>query len=148
VNEVKTGEKVAGQASEAFTQIVNNSMNLAVVLHEISEAVAQQSQGIDQISQGLAQVENATQDFAASTEETSSSVNEISGEMDSLAQLISRFQLKNQSPQMQRSPNSSNTGKRSATPKAIPDAPKVSKPKSAEFEPKDQIDLGDDFGKY
>ncbi|MCL2227268.1 MAG: hypothetical protein FWB97_06530, partial [Oscillospiraceae bacterium] len=71
---------------------ISESSQLA---EEIAISSEEQALGISQINTGVDQVAQVVQQNSASAQETAAASQEMSGQSDMLAQLISKFKLKN-----------------------------------------------------
>ena len=104
VKKVEEGSRIAEETSAALNEISESITKATDLVGEIAAASNEQAQGISQINQGLAQIDGVTQQNTANAEETSSAAEELTALSAEVRSLLSRFQLKGGSIQIE-SPN-------------------------------------------
>ncbi len=100
IKKTEIGMKIAEDTSKALDEIVLGSTKVTDLIGEIAAASKEQSIGIAQINQGLSQVDQVTQQVTASAEESASASEELSSQSLQLKQMLTKFQLKKQGPDM------------------------------------------------
>ncbi|MEA9565205.1 MULTISPECIES: methyl-accepting chemotaxis protein [Xanthomonas] len=93
VSRVEHGNQLVGQAGRTMQEIVDSVQNVTTIMHEISEASLQQSQGIEQVGQTVAQMDQATQQNAALVEEATAAARAMEEQAQQLRDAVSVFQL-------------------------------------------------------
>ena len=94
IKKVNAGTEVANNTAEALTEIVSGVSKVTDLIGEIAAASNEQSQGINQVNQGLVQLDQVTQQNTANSEESAAASVELSEQANQLADLLSRFKLK------------------------------------------------------
>ncbi|MDG4490791.1 HAMP domain-containing protein [Xanthomonas vesicatoria] len=93
VTRVEHGNQLVGQAGRTMQDIVDSVRNVTTIMHEISEASLQQSQGIEQVGQTVVQMDQATQQNAALVEEATAAARAMEEQAQQLRDAVSVFQL-------------------------------------------------------
>ncbi len=93
VSRVEHGSQLVGQAGRTMQDIVDSVRNVTTIMHEISEASLQQSQGIEQVGQTVSQMDQATQQNAALVEEATAAARAMEEQAQQLRDAVSVFQL-------------------------------------------------------
>ncbi|MCC4633952.1 methyl-accepting chemotaxis protein [Xanthomonas dyei] len=94
VSRVEHGNQLVGQAGRTMQDIVDSVQSVATIMHEISEASLQQSQGIEQVGQTVTQMDQATQQNAALVEEATAAARAMEEQAQQLRDAVSVFQVK------------------------------------------------------
>ncbi|PLX94853.1 MAG: chemotaxis protein [Desulfuromonas sp.] len=88
---------VAEKAGDLLNSIVPGIQRTAELVQEIAAASKEQDAGAEQISSAIQQLDRVIQQNAGATEEMASTAEELSGQSEQLQEMISFFQLRNQS---------------------------------------------------
>ncbi|SOO34919.1 Methyl-accepting chemotaxis protein I (fragment) [Xanthomonas citri pv. fuscans] len=91
VSRVEHGNQLVGQAGRTMQDIVDSVQNVTTIMHEISEASQQQSQGIEQVGQTIAQMDQATQQNAALVEEATAAARALEEQALGLTEAVAVF---------------------------------------------------------
>ncbi len=94
------GSEVANRTAEVLDEIVGGITKVSDLVKEISVASNEQAQGIAEVTSGLNQVDQVTQQNTASAEESAAAAETLSSQALQLQQMLSRFRLKGNSPQL------------------------------------------------
>ena len=94
IKKVNAGTEVANNTAEALTEIVSGVSKVTDLVGEIAAASNEQSQGIAQVNQGLVQLDQVTQQNTANSEESAAASVELSEQANQLADVLTRFTLK------------------------------------------------------
>jgi methyl-accepting chemotaxis protein len=90
---VEAGTRLAGSAGETMGQIVDQVQQVSVLIAEISNASAEQSQGIDQVGDAITQLDQVTQQNAALVEESAAAAESLKQQAAQLNQAVAVFRL-------------------------------------------------------
>ncbi len=93
VEKVTVGARLADQAGTTMSGIVENSRKVTAIIGEISSASMEQTSGIEQINQAIMQMDDVTQQNAALVEEAAAASRALQEQADTLAQIVSVFNL-------------------------------------------------------
>lgn len=93
VGRVEAGTKIANETAEMLEKIAKSVESAASYVSEIATASNGQATAISQIGQGITQVSNVVQTNSATAEESAASSEELSSQADMLRQMVSGFQL-------------------------------------------------------
>lgn len=93
VNNIDTGSRQVGQASNVMQEIVTSVAQVTQIMGEITSASDEQSAGINQISQAVNEMDLVTQQNAAMVEEAALAAGDLEAQSDSLEKLVSQFRL-------------------------------------------------------
>ena len=91
--EVDQGVDLVGQTGQALQRIVGQISEINGVVAEISASAGEQSTGLHQVNSAVNQMDQVTQQNAAMVEEATAASHALTNEADTLARLISRFEL-------------------------------------------------------
>ncbi|MBD9627031.1 HAMP domain-containing protein [Ensifer sp. ENS06] len=94
--EVQSGVKLVTATGEALLLIQGHVVKINDHVHSIAVASRQQSTGLAEVNTAVNQMDQVTQQNAAMVEESTAGTNRLDDEVNTLAQLISRFKLDNQ----------------------------------------------------
>ncbi|HKQ31047.1 MAG TPA: methyl-accepting chemotaxis protein [Burkholderiales bacterium] len=97
VSQISDGGKHAQAAGKVIGDIVVSVQQVTELIGEIAAASNEQSAGVEEINRAVIQMENVTQQNAALVEEASASSVALQEQSERLAQLVSRFKLKEES---------------------------------------------------
>jgi methyl-accepting chemotaxis protein len=95
--EVQSGVKLVQATGSALTEIEGRVFAINNHIHSIAESANEQATSLNEINQAVNQIDNVTQQNAAMVEETSAATLKLAAEANRLVDLISRFDLGNQS---------------------------------------------------
>jgi len=87
------GVAIAGRVTEVLSEIVESATKVNTLLGEIASASMEQAEGIDQITKGVGELDTVTQQNAGNAEELASAAEETSSQVAMLQELVSQFQL-------------------------------------------------------
>ncbi|ANH68508.1 methyl-accepting chemotaxis protein [Mitsuaria sp. 7] len=90
---VEAGTRIAGSAGETMNQIVDQVKQVSVLIAEISNASAEQSQGIGQVGDAITQLDQVTQQNAALVEEAAAAAESLKHQAAQLNQAVAVFRL-------------------------------------------------------
>jgi methyl-accepting chemotaxis protein-2 (aspartate sensor receptor) len=93
VGAVDAGSKLVDQAGATMTEIVNSIGSVRDIMHKITTASAEQSQGIEQVNRAITEIDNATQQNAALVEQATAAAVAMTEQATKLEQLVSIFKL-------------------------------------------------------
>ncbi|WP_186332112.1 methyl-accepting chemotaxis protein [Bordetella genomosp. 13] len=93
VAQVEQGRGLAEQVQETMQEMVRNAGEISRIIHEITEANAEQSSGIDQINAAVEQIDTATQQNAALVEETASAAISLQEQARTQAEALAYFRF-------------------------------------------------------
>ncbi len=93
VSRVEQGNALVSQAGRTMQDIVDSVRGVTEIMHEISDASQQQSQGIEQVGQTIAQMDQATQQNAALVEEATAAARAMEQQAQQLRDAVSVFRL-------------------------------------------------------
>ncbi len=96
VDKVEAGSRQVDQAGATMDEIVSAVKRVTDIMYEISAASNEQSAGIEQVNQAIIQMDEVTQQNAALVEEASAAAEAMREQAQSLAQIVSVFQLTEQ----------------------------------------------------
>lgn len=94
VNKAEHGAEIADNTSEAFNAIVEEIQKVSDLVAEISAATSEQAQGFSQVNDGIAKIDEVTQQNTASAEEGAAAAEQLSSQAEQLAEILTRFRLK------------------------------------------------------
>nr|WP_320116358.1 methyl-accepting chemotaxis protein [uncultured Desulfuromonas sp.] len=94
VNKAEHGAEIADNTSEAFNAIVEEIQKVSDLVAEISAATSEQAQGFSQVNDGIAKIDEVTQQNTASAEEGAAAAEQLSSQAEQLADILTRFRLK------------------------------------------------------
>ncbi|PXX41362.1 methyl-accepting chemotaxis protein [Undibacterium pigrum] len=93
MSKVDTGNKLVEESARTMAQLVLSVQNVTSIIHEISNASSEQSDGVEQMNQAITQMDELTQQNAAMVEEAAASANSLAEESKNLQQALSVFKL-------------------------------------------------------
>ena len=88
VSRVDDSAKLVAEAGAALGDIVGQVERVTCLIHEITNAAAEQSTGIGQVNQAVAQLDTVTQGNAALVEQTAASASTLKSQADRLAAAV------------------------------------------------------------
>lgn len=97
VSLAQESHELAEGAGEVMIETIPKIENTARLVHEISEASAEQDNGVGQVNNAIQQLNNVTQQNASSSEEIASSAEELASQAEQLKLLVSFFKTEQQS---------------------------------------------------
>ncbi|MBI2771142.1 MAG: hypothetical protein HYX47_16075 [Burkholderiales bacterium] len=102
VSQISDGSKNAQAAGKVIGEIVGSVQQVTNVIGEIAAASGEQSAGLEEMNRAVMQMEHATQQNARLVQDAASSSQSLQQQSDRLAQLVSRFKLREEAaPQTQ-----------------------------------------------
>ncbi|MDE2402056.1 MAG: HAMP domain-containing protein [Burkholderiales bacterium] len=93
VEKVETGSRLVGDAGSTMTEIVSSVQHVSSIIHEITNAAAEQNTGIGEVNSAIASLDQMTQQNAALVEESAAAAESLKDQADNLASLVSTFRL-------------------------------------------------------
>ena len=90
---IKKGSALVKGTDAVFTQVADNSSQVAVLISEIASAAGEQTDGIEQISKASTEVDRVTQQVAANAEELAASSEELTAQSQVMKTIMSRLGL-------------------------------------------------------
>jgi methyl-accepting chemotaxis protein len=91
--QVEQGVELVGQTGRSLDQIAAQVAEINSVINKIAASAQEQATGLKQVNVAIDQMDKTTQQNAAMVEESTAASHALAGEADTLASLISRFQL-------------------------------------------------------
>jgi methyl-accepting chemotaxis protein len=98
VDKVEEGNRLAGEAGTAMSEILGSVQRITHIMAEITVASAEQGAGIEQINQAVMQMDDMTQQNAALVEETAAASASLEEQASSLVTAMSIFTLGGEAP--------------------------------------------------
>jgi len=96
VGQVQAGNRLAGEARQAMSNILVSVGRITGIMAEITVASAEQGAGIEQVNQAVLQMDEMTQRNAALVEQTAAASASLAEQANSLVQAIGIFKLDDQ----------------------------------------------------
>lgn len=122
VQQVESGSRVVGEASEAMKQISAAVERASQIMEEISRASQEQNAGISQVGQAIAEMDNVTQQNAAMVEEATACATSLQTQVGALTGLVNAFRLVSGNavqPTVQAAPRSQPAAKKRPAPRLV-----------------------------
>jgi methyl-accepting chemotaxis protein len=94
--QVDRGVNLVGETGKVLERIVTQVTQINGVVTEIAASAEEQSTGLQQVNTAVNQMDQVTQQNAAMVEEATAASHALTSEADTLARLISRFELGDQ----------------------------------------------------
>src|SRR4051794_17043018 len=91
ISRTTEGGKKLTEVTEVIQAITENTMNVKILVDEVSCGSQEQSRGIEQISKAILQMEHVTQTNASGAEESAAASEEMSAQADMLRQIGERL---------------------------------------------------------
>jgi methyl-accepting chemotaxis protein len=91
--QVDRGVSLVGETGKVLERIVTQVTQINGVVSEIAASAEEQSTGLQQVNTAVNQMDQVTQQNAAMVEEATAASHALTSEADTLARLISRFEL-------------------------------------------------------
>jgi methyl-accepting chemotaxis protein len=98
VDKVEAGNRLAGEAGTAMSEMLGSVQRITRIMAEITVASAEQGAGIEQINQAVMQMDDMTQQNAALVEETAAASSSLEDQASSLVKAMSIFTLGGEMP--------------------------------------------------
>ena len=122
VQQVESGSRVVGEASEAMKQISAAVERASQIMGEISRASQEQTSGIGQVGQAIAEMDTVTQQNAAMVEEATACATSLQTQVGALTSLVNAFRLVSGNaaqPAVQAAPRSQPAAKKRPAPRLV-----------------------------
>jgi len=122
VQQVESGSRVVGEASEAMKQISAAVERASQIMGEISRASQEQTAGIGQVGQAIAEMDTVTQQNAAMVEEATACATSLQTQVGALTGLVNAFRLVSGNaaqPAVQAAPRSQPAAKKRPAPRLV-----------------------------
>lgn len=100
VQKAENGTKIANETAHALNKIVEDIEQMAFLIGNITTASNEQASGIAQVNQGILQISQVVQTNAATSEESAATSEEMSSQAQILREMIAKFKLRNEKPQI------------------------------------------------
>jgi methyl-accepting chemotaxis protein len=97
--QVERGVNLVGETGKVLERIVTQVTQINGVVTEIAASAEEQATGLQQVNTAVNQMDQVTQQNAAMVEEATAASHALTSEADTLARLISRFELGEARPQ-------------------------------------------------
>ena len=97
IQAVEKGTKIANETADALMRVVERIRNASDTVDRITDAATEQADSIVHVTQGVDQISTVVQNNSATTEESAAASEELSAQAQILKNLVSQFQLKEQS---------------------------------------------------
>ncbi|MFQ5652237.1 MAG: methyl-accepting chemotaxis protein [bacterium] len=102
VKKVENGTELANKTAKALGEIVDGVSHVSDLVGEIASASREQAQGIEQVNTALTQIDSVTQSNTANAEQIAAAAEELSSQGAQLKQMLSEFELHQNSSEAQR----------------------------------------------
>jgi methyl-accepting chemotaxis protein len=93
VRRIQDGGALADQAGEAIQKIVIDNRRLSQLVHDISIANTEQSEGVRQVGDAVVQMDQTTQENAAQVEQSAAAADNLRAQARELVDLVAVFKL-------------------------------------------------------
>jgi aerotaxis receptor len=120
VEKVEAGSKLADDAGQSMSDIVNQVSRVTDLIAEISAASVEQAKGIGQVGDAVQQLDQVTQQNTALVEESAAAAESLSQRAAKLAEAVAVFKLKAHSPPAAAASTPRAPQRRTPTPAAAP----------------------------
>ena len=97
IEKTTAGTKIADEAAASLSDIVEGVDKTVTLSGLIATASNEQATGISQVNKGIEQLSQVVQSSSATAQEAAASSEELAAQADQLKQMVSRFQLKDES---------------------------------------------------
>lgn len=114
-DQVESGVDRVGHSGKMLERIVSKIGDANVIINEIAQRTETQADNLKQVNGAVESMDKMTQQNAAMVEEATAAAGILASEADELASLVSRFRLKSQGSQWQRSSSGSQGASGSAS---------------------------------
>lgn len=96
IKKTEGGTKIADEAADALTQIVEAVEKAVVLVGDIAEASNQQATAVSQVNMGIEQMSQVVQTNSATSQEAAAAAEELSSQAVMLKNMVSRFKLRSE----------------------------------------------------
>jgi len=93
VDKVDSGSRLVAAAGQTMEEIVGSVKRVSDIIHEITSASTQQSNGIAEVNGAMVQLDQMTQQNAALVEESAAAAESLKDQAAGLARIVSTFKL-------------------------------------------------------
>ena len=93
VEKVEAGTRQVAEAGSTIGEIVANAQKISALIHHITTAANEQSQGIGQVNGAVGQLDQMTQQNAALVEESAAAAQSLQDQAQKLAGVVATFRL-------------------------------------------------------
>ncbi|MEA5098725.1 MAG: methyl-accepting chemotaxis protein, partial [Burkholderiaceae bacterium] len=97
VGKVEVGSKLVEQAGTTMQEVVASIRRVNDIMHEITAASREQTEGIEQVNQAITQMDQVTQQNAALVEEAAAAAEALQNQSGDLLKQVTVFKLKSTS---------------------------------------------------
>ncbi len=106
IKAVEHGTQIVGSTAESLNKVIESTQYVDGLVEKISHAANEQANSVTQVTQGVDQISGVVQTNSATAEQSAAAAQELSSHAQLLKQLVSHFQLKNESVQEEAVPES------------------------------------------
>lgn len=92
-HQVETGAKLVSETGDALNRIVMRVNEISDLVRHIASGAEEQATSLSEINKAIAQMDEGTQQNAAMVEESTAAVHALSAEADTMASLMSNFDI-------------------------------------------------------
>lgn len=92
-HQVETGAKLVSETGDALNRIVARVNEISDLVRHIATGAEEQATSLSEINKAIAQMDEGTQQNAAMVEESTAAVHALSAEADTMASLMSNFDI-------------------------------------------------------
>ena len=93
VEKVEVGARQVNEAGASMSEIVTRVERVGQLIHELSNASAEQSKGVGQVGEAVTQLDQVTQQNAALVEESAAAAESLKHQAATLAEVVSVFRI-------------------------------------------------------
>ena len=93
VEKVEAGTRQVTEAGATIGEIVANAQKISALIHHITTAANEQSQGIGQVNGAVGELDQMTQQNAALVEESAAAAQSLKDQAEKLAGVVATFRL-------------------------------------------------------
>jgi len=94
VDKVESGARLVQDAGQSMNDIVDSVRRVSHIIHEITTAAAEQSDGIGQVGQAMGNLDQMTQQNAALVEESAAAAASLREQAQTLAAVVAEFKVR------------------------------------------------------
>ncbi len=94
VNEIKNGNGIVVDTSEALNEVLNNIDGISTAVEGLKQSSENQASGMQEVSKAIEQISGVVQETSSTAEESSAVSEELFAQAENLQELISHFKIK------------------------------------------------------
>lgn len=106
IKAVEHGTQIVGSTAESLNKVIESTQYVDGLVEKISQAANEQANSITQVTQGVDQISGVVQTNSATAEQSAAAAQELSSHAQLLKQLVSHFQLQEESASEEAVPES------------------------------------------